>query len=87
MEFPPCIDPNTGKSIADYPKMFYHPKGETEVVSQGEVQVTPSGPQLRNAQRRLINKIANNKAEEDELRKEGWHDHPSKAVAAAKKAA
>lgn len=70
------------QAIVQYPKMFYHPKGEERVTNPGEIIVTPLGPKLVGQQKELIYTAANNKAEADALRKQGWHDHPAKAVAA-----
>lgn len=66
-----------------YPKMFYHPKGETRQTKAPEIIVTPLGPKEVNAQYEMIYQVAGNKAEADELRKQGWHDHPAKAIAAS----
>ncbi len=65
-----------------YPKMFYHPKGERRVIVPPEIVMTPIGPKAVGEQSEIIWEIANSKAEGDELRAQGWHDHPAKAIAA-----
>jgi len=65
-----------------YPRMFFHPKGEFRVTVAAEQIVTPMGPKLVGEQRELIWQLAKDEAEEKALRAKGWHDHPSKAVAA-----
>lgn len=66
-----------------YPKMLYHPKGETKVTVPAEVITTPLGPKAVGEQRELISKVVSNPAEERAARAEGWHDHPAKAIAAS----
>jgi hypothetical protein len=66
-----------------YPKMFYHPAGETRVTVPAEIIMTPIGPKSVGEQKEIIWEIANNKAQADALRAAGWHDHPGKAIAAA----
>jgi hypothetical protein len=70
---------------AEFPKMFYHPLGEEKIVVPAEIIVTPLGPKAVGEQREIINRTVNNEAEEREARSAGWHDHPSKAIAAAGK--
>lgn len=71
------------KGPVEYPKMFYHPKGETRISVPAEVIELPSGRIIeRNEQRELIHAIANNSADERRLRDDGWHDHPSDAMRA-----
>lgn len=67
----------------EYPKMFYHPTCETFVTVQAVAEMTPFGPRMVGEQREIVNKIAENLEEEKVLRAEGWHDHPSKAIAVA----
>ena len=70
------------KGPVAYPKMMYHPKGDTRVTVQAEMIVTPFGPQRVGEQREIIWQIAHSADEEKELRASGWHDHPAKAIAA-----
>lgn len=70
-----------------FPKMFYHPEGAQRVIVPGEIIITPLGPKKLGEQLELIYQVASNKSEADALRKQGWHDHPSKAVAASGKEA
>lgn len=80
-----AIDPLTGQANyqpADFPKMLYHPKGKRRITNPAEMVNTPFGPQRNNEQTELINKIVKNEAELDAALKEGWHLHPSDAVAA-----
>lgn len=66
-----------------YPKMFYHPRGEMRITNPAEVIVTPLGPKMVNEHKELISAIAESESDEKKLRDAGWHDHPSKANAAA----
>jgi hypothetical protein len=79
-------DKVTGASLykgpVPYPKMFYHPEGEQNVIVPGEWIQTLRGPQLVGEQKEIIWKIAENPDEEGELRADGWHDHPAKAIRA-----
>jgi len=70
------------KGPVEYPKMFYHPKGEERIVTPAEVIVTPLGPKMVNEHREIITQVAANAAEEEALRADGWWDHPAKAIAA-----
>lgn len=70
-----------------YPKMLFHPKGEERIISQGELVVTPLGPQRIMQQREIIYQVVNSKAEEDELVNQGWHTHPANAIRASGKEA
>jgi hypothetical protein len=65
-----------------YPKMFYHPKGETRITQRAEVISTPLGPQRVGEMKELIHKIAADADEEKALREEGWHEHPALAIKA-----
>ena len=69
----------------EFPKMFYHPEGLERVTKPAEVIATPLGPKEVGEQKVIITAVANNAEEEARLRDEGWHDHPSKALAAAGK--
>ena len=80
-----AIDPTTKQSIykrAEHPKMFFHPQGEEKITVPAEEILTPFGPKRIGEQRELIWKVAANKAEEEELRAEGWWDHPADAIGA-----
>lgn len=66
-----------------FPRMLYHPQGKERIVVQAELVQTPFGPQRNNEQRQLINKIVNSQAEMDKALAEGWHEHPSDAIAAS----
>jgi hypothetical protein len=66
-----------------YPKMLYHPEGKFRITVQAEMIVTPMGPKLVGEQRELIWQLVKDEEEEKKLRAQGWHDHPSKAMAAA----
>lgn len=71
------------KGPLKYPKMLYHPKGEEEITSKGDVMTSPLGAQLVNVRKKLISKVVNTPEEEKVLRDAGWHDHPAKAIAAS----
>lgn len=83
------FDDNTANASSDkyvkaeYPQMFYHPKGELRVVVPAEIVDTPFGPKMLNEQKELISAIAADAGEAAKLRAAGWWDHPSKAHAAA----
>lgn len=70
-----------------YPKMVYHPRGEERILQEGEVINTPLGPKLIMQQRELIWRIVNNREEEAEALRLGWHSHPAEAMRAAGKEA
>ena len=67
----------------EYPKMMYHPKGETRVAVPARVEPSPTGPIHVPAQRELISRVAANVEEAEELLRAGWHEHPADAMAAA----
>ena len=69
------------KGPVEFPKMFYHPKGEEEIVVPASVEQTPWGPQKMNEQRSIKTAIASNAEEALALEADGWHDHPAKAIA------
>ena len=75
------------KGPVEYPKMFYHPTGLKREVKPGELISTPIGPKVVGQLFELISKSAAGPEEEAELRAEGWHDHPAKAIAASGEAA
>jgi len=70
-----------------YPKMFYHPKGEERVIVQATTIDTPYGPKQVGEQKELIHRSVNNEQEEELLRKQGWHSRPADAMRAAGKEA
>ena len=72
---------------AEYPKMFYSPKGEERVTEPARIEPSPVGPQTIPARFEMISRTAKDLKEEKELRAAGWHDHPAKALAAAGKIA
>lgn len=85
---PQSRDPGDGSSLyrgpQKYPRMFYHPEGLEEVTKEGEEIEKPGGRvMLVNHHTRLISRTARDAEEEKELRAEGWHDHPAKAIAAS----
>jgi len=67
----------------EYPKMFYHPQGKKRVIQKAELLNTPFGPQRVGEQFEIISRVARSQEEEDRLLTAGWHDHPSKAIAAS----
>jgi hypothetical protein len=67
----------------DYPKMFYHPTGETFVAVAGHTEITPWGPRIVGEIKEIISKVAENATEAATLIAAGWHDHPAKAIAAS----
>lgn len=66
----------------EYPKMFYHPTGQTRVVQRAEVLATPYGPVKVGEQFEMVTRVAKDQNEANRLVAAGWHDHPSKAIAA-----
>ena len=69
----------------EYPKMFYHPTGEERITVPGEwiEQSGNRGPKLVGEQREIITQVARSKEEEEQLRADGWWDHPAKAIEVA----
>lgn len=67
----------------EFPKMLYHPKGETRVVDPGEVLETPLGAKVVNVKTEMVSQVVTSTEQEAALRAEGWHDHPGFAVKAA----
>lgn len=57
----------------EFPKMLYHPDGESEITNPGEVIVTPFGPKIVGEQKQMIYRIVKDAKEEAKLRAEGWH--------------
>jgi hypothetical protein len=80
------VDPLTGQPAyqgpVKFPKMVYHPGGKTRTVVQAELVNTPFGPTRNNEQKELINKVVSNEIELKAALADGWHEHPSDAVAA-----
>lgn len=79
-----AIDPITGESKyvrAEYPKMFYHPKGEEEVLIAGAVD--PQTGRVEGLTKGIKFAVAKDPDGEAKLRAAGWHDHPSDAMRAA----
>jgi len=66
-----------------YPKMFYHPQGETRITQRAEVIATPLGPERVGEMKELIHRVAHDADEEAALREAGWHDHPALAIKAS----
>lgn len=74
------------KGPVEFPKMLYHPVGETKVSKPAEAINTPFGPKWVGEERQLINKTVETKEEEEILLKEGWHFSPGAATRAGQKA-
>lgn len=66
----------------EYPKMFYHPQGETRITVPAEVTMTPVGVKFLGEQKEIIWRIARDESEGKKLLAAGWHDHPGKAITA-----
>lgn len=71
---------NIYKGPQPYPKMFFHPKGETKVVVRAETVMTAFGPERVGEQREIIWKTVENEAEEAKARADGWWDTPAKSI-------
>lgn len=71
------------KGPLEYPKMFYHPEGRERITQRAEILATPLGPQKVGELKELVSRLALDATQEAELRSLGWHDHPSKAIAAS----
>lgn len=72
--------PEYSKPI-EYPKMMYHPTGQTRVTTPAEIIVTPLGPKAVGEQRELVSKIVSSETEEIDLLSQGWHLHPADSIA------
>lgn len=72
---------------AEFPKMVYHPQGERRVTTKGRREYIGGEWMLLGQQTAIVDKIANDAREYEELRAAGWHDHPAKAIAASGKQA
>lgn len=68
------------KGPVQFPKMLYHPKGETRITVPAEIISTPFGAKMVGEQKELISKIVESAEEEAVLKHLGWHDHPAKAI-------
>lgn len=66
-----------------FPKMLYHPDGETYVTKPAEEINTPFGPKRVGEQREIISRIVATPDEEKVWKAKGWHNHPRGAVIAA----
>ncbi len=62
-----------------FPKMLFHPKGELEVLNQGEIQNMPWGPEVRNRTYRMKHLIVQDEAEKAKALKAGWHESEAEA--------
>jgi hypothetical protein len=71
------------KGPVQYPKIFYHPEGRERIIQRAEVLATPLGPQKVGELKELISRTVLDEAAEKTLRDAGWHDHPSKSIAAS----
>ena len=65
-----------------FPKLYYHPLGDENIINPGEWVETIRGAVLLGEQKELVSKLASNQAEADELEAAGWWDHPAKSLAA-----
>ena len=76
---PQSRDPVSGEALykgpVQFPVMLYHPEGKKRTLS-------PAVPGQA-AVIEIINKVAKTRAEFDELRKQGWHEHPVDALKAS----
>lgn len=71
------------KGPVPYPKMFYHPKGEERIINPGETIMDPIQGAIKvGVLKEIIWEMAQNEDDEKRLRAAGWHDHPSRAIAA-----
>jgi len=84
---------NDGNSLyrgpVEYPKMLYHPRGETQTIFQGVMVVDvksgqpilgPDGlPRFTGTQVGIKNRIVQNAEEEAELLAQGWHHTEAQA--------
>ena len=68
--------------IFEYPKMLYHPNGETRIIVPGEWISTPGGAKFVGEQKEIIWQIVNSTEEETLLVSQGWHTSPGGAVVA-----
>lgn len=65
----------------EYPKILYHPTGEEEILTHGNIENTVYGPELRNQQTTVKSRTVRNKAEEEEAIAAGWHLAKADAIA------
>ena len=80
--YDPVTNAGLYRGPVPFPKMLYHPKGESRVTVPAEVVMGPYGPTRNSEQRELISKIVNDEAELEEALLQGWHQHPADAIAA-----
>lgn len=80
--YDPVTNAGLYRGPVPFPKMLYHPKGESRVTVPAEVVMGPYGPTRNSEQRELISKIVNDEAELAAALAEGWHQHPADAIAA-----
>lgn len=73
------------KGPIEYPKMLYHPMGAERMTEQEQRVATPLGVVTVPAKYEMIHAVAHDEEEENRLVAEGWHRHPSQALAAAGK--
>jgi hypothetical protein len=66
-----------------FPRMVWHPEGETRVTQEAEEIETKSGVKFVGEKREIIYRVANNRREYDRLLQDGWHAHPAGAMKAA----
>lgn len=81
------VDGNSAyKGPVQYPKMMYHPTGETKITVPAAAEVGSLAGQYSgmylNEQREMIHRIVNDDVERDEALDAGWHLHPSHAIEA-----
>ena len=65
-----------------FPKMYYHPLGDENVINPGEWVDSIRGPVLLGEQKEIVSKVAGTAEEAAELEAAGWWDHPAKSLAA-----
>ena len=71
----------------DFPKMYYHPKGEMRITVPAEIIVTPMGAKEVGQQKETIWQIAQTPEEGKKLEDAGWHSSLGTAMEAAGKEA
>src|SRR5271167_1873134 len=63
-----------------FPRMLYHPNGETKITDLGEEVETARGWVVRNQKTEIVTQTVNSAEEEAEWLAKGWHKHPSPAI-------
>ena len=72
------------KGPIEYPKMLFHPEGKIRVVNVGTMEKMPDGTFKEHGRIEEIEwQSVENAEQEAELRAQGWHDSPVKAIRAA----